>query len=139
MIKKIFLLLVLSLLISPATFAHEIEVEKTQEKPNTTTYTNYRDCIKLYKLPYDKLFFLALSSIEANKFEIVEMQSRGGYIIFKAENKEFLITVLQKDKLYSFMKISPCDNNYYFSPNIPEKIFNQIALLFNAELKEIKL
>lgn len=139
MIKKIFLLLVLSLLISPATFAYEIEVEKTQEKPNTTTYTNYRDCIKLYKLPYDKLFFLALSSIEANKFEIVEMQSRGGYIIFKAENKEFLITVLQKDKLYSFMKISPCDNNYYFSPNIPEKIFNQIALLFNAELKEIKL
>ena len=139
MIKKIYLLLVLSLLISPATFAQEIEVEKTQEKPNTTTYTNYRDCIKLYKLPYDKLFFLALSSIEANKFEIVEMQSRGGYIIFKAENKEFLITVLQKDKLYSFMKISPCDNNYYFSPNIPEKIFNQIALLFNAELKEIKL
>jgi len=77
--------------------------------------------------------------VEANKYEIVEMQSRGGYIIFKAENKEFLITVLQKDKSYSFMKISPCDNNYYFSPNIPEKIFNQIALLFNTELKEIKL
>jgi len=139
MIKKIFLLLVLSLLISPATFAQEIEVEKTQEKPNTTTYTNYRDCIKLFKLPFDKLYFLALSSVEANKYEIVEMQSRGGYIIFKAENKEFLITVLQKDKSYSFMKISPCDNNYYFSPNIPEKIFNQIALLFNTELKEIKL
>lgn len=137
MIKKIILSVFLILFTTIPTIAEEVEIS-TQEK-RTVPYTNYRDCIKLYKLPFDKLFFLALSSVEANKYEIVEMQSRGGYIIFKAENKEFLITVLQKDKLYSFMKISPCDNNYYFSPTIPDKIFNQIALLFNTELKEIKL
>lgn len=137
MIGKILLSIVLLLFTTIQTLAEEIEIT-TQEKPSIT-YTNYRDCIKLYKLQFDKLFFLALSSIEANKYEIVEMQSRGGYIVFKAENKEFLITVLQKDKLYSYIKITPCDNNYYFSPQIPEKIFNQIALLFNTELKEIKL
>ena len=82
---------------------------------------------------------MALSAVGANNYEIVEMQSRNGYVIFKADNREFLLSVLKKDKNYTFLKLSPCDNNYYFSPQIPFKIFNYIALHFNNEVKEIKL
>lgn len=105
---------------------------------STSSYTNYRDCIKLYKLPFSKLYFLALSSVEANKYETLEMQSRNGYIIFKVDNREFLLSVMKKDKNYTFLKLTPCDNNYYFSPLIPQKIFNYINSHFNAEVKELK-
>lgn len=139
MIKKIFTLLFMLGISCSFVLAEDVDVTMPQEKPNTLVYTNYRDCIKLYKLPFDKLYFIALSSVNANKYEIVEMQSRNGYIMFKAENKEFLLTVLQKDKDYSFIKLTPCDNNYYFPSNIPQNIFNQIASQFNTEIKEIKL
>ncbi|MBS4761056.1 MAG: hypothetical protein KHX03_10205 [Clostridium sp.] len=101
-------------------------------------YTSYKNCIRLYKLPSKKLFFLALSSVNANKFEILEMQSRNGYILFKAEGKEFLLDVLGKDKNYTYLKLTPGNNNYYFSPSIVQKIFNYIDVNFNAEVKELK-
>lgn len=104
----------------------------------TSSYTNYKDCIRLYKLPPQKLFFLALSSVNANKYEIVEIQSRSGYILFKANGKELLLDVLKKDKNFSYIKLTPADNSYYFSPTIPTKIFNYIDLHFNSEVKELK-
>lgn len=107
-------------------------------KQNQLSFTNYKDCIRLYKLPFGKLFFLALSSVNANNYEILEMQSRNGYIIFKAEGKEFLLNILAKNKSYSYLKISPCDNNYYFNSKIPYKIFHYVDLQFNADIKELK-
>ena len=113
-------------------------IDKTY-KQNSSSYTNYKDCIRLYKLPFSKLYFLALSSINFNKYETKEIQSRNGYIIFEAENREFLISVFKKDKNFTFLKITPCDNNYYFNPSIPRKIYNYIDLHFNNEVKELKM
>lgn len=113
------------------------ELEATYAQ-SVASYTNYKDCIRLYKLPYDKLFYLALSSVNANKYEIAEMQSRNGYIIFEAEGREFLLNIMKKDKNFTFLKLAPCDNNYYFSPLIPQKIFKYIDLQFNAEVKDLK-
>ena len=107
-------------------------------KQTGSAYTNYRDCIRLYKLPFEKLFYLALSSVNENKFEIVEMQSRNGYILFEAEGREFLLTVMKKDKNFTFLRLTPADNNYYFSPFIPQKIFRQVDVNFNTEVKELK-
>lgn len=113
-------------------------IDKTYQQ-NTASYTSYKDCIRLYKLPYSKLYFLALSSINFNKYETVEMQSRNGYIIFEADGREFLLSVFKKDKNFTFIKLTPSDNNYYFSPSIPQKIFNYIDLHFNNDVKELKL
>lgn len=118
-------------------FAAEDELEASYAQ-TAAQYTNYRDCIKLYKLPFEKLFYLALSSVEGSKFELLEIQSRNGYLIFKADDKEFLISVFKKDKNSTFIKITPCDNSYYFSPQIPQKIFNYIVAHYNNEVKEIK-
>ncbi len=123
--------------LSMQTFAKEDELEASYAQ-TAAHYTNYKDCIKLYKLPYEKLFYLALSSVNGSKYELLEMQSRNGYIIFKADNKEFLISVFKKDKNSTFIKITPCDNSYYFSPQIPQKIFNYIVAHYNNEVKELK-
>ena len=116
-IKKIFtavLIIYLSLVSGfyAKTFAKEDELEAAYAQ-TAAQYTNYRDCIKLYKLPFEKLFYLALSSIEGSKFELLEIQSRNGYIVFKAEDKEFLISVYKKDKSELHLK--------YFKPEeVPE-------------------
>lgn len=108
-------------------------------KQNQAAYTNYKDCIRLYKLPYGKLYFIALSAVNANNYEILEMQSRNGYIIFKAEGREFLLDILAKNKSYTYLKLTPCDNNYFFNPQIPFKIFHYTDLHFNADIKELKI
>ena len=136
--KKIILSVTILLLsvISNCVYAQD-QLDKTYTQ-TASSYTSYRDCIRLYKLPFDKLFYLALSSVNANKYELLEMQSRNGYIIFEAEGKEFLLDVMKKDKSFTFLKITPADNNYYFSSTIPRKIFNYVDLNFNAEVKELK-
>lgn len=110
-----------------------------QVKAQTTAnYTNYKECIRLYKLPVQKLYFFALSSINSNKFEVKEMQSRNGYVIFEADGREFLLTAMKRDKSYSYLRLTPCDNNYYFSPTIPQKIFRYVDVNFNEDIKELK-
>ena len=134
MFKKLFILLILFVsvfLISQNTCC-------ASSAQTTANYTNYKECIRQYKLPVQKLYFLAVSAIPANKYEIKEMQSRNGYVIFEADGREFLLTAMKKDKSYSYLRLTPCDNNYYFSPSIPQKIFRYIDVNFNEEVKELK-
>ena len=137
MIKRFLACALLCVSISAVRAFSQDTIDKTY-KQNAASYTNYKDCIRLYKLPYEKLYYLALSSANFNKYEIKEMQSRNGYIIFEAEGREFLLDILKKDKNYTFLKLTPCDNNYYFNPQIPRKIYNYVDLHFNSEVKELK-
>lgn len=135
-LSVIFILIIVGF-VSP-TKAQNTDAIETAYAQTTASYTSYKDCIRLYKLPYDKLYFLALSGINSNKYKILEMQSRNGYIIFEAEGREFLLNIMKKDKSFTFLKLTPCDNNYYFSPFIPQKIFRYVDLNFNTDIKELK-
>lgn len=135
-LSVIFILIIVGF-VSPSK-AQNTDAIETSYAQTTASYTSYKDCIRLYKLPYDKLYFLALSSINSNKYKILEMQSRNGYIIFEAEGREFLLNIMKKDKSFTFLKLTPCDNNYYFSPFIPQKIFRYVDLNFNTDIKELK-
>lgn len=136
-ILSIIFILSIACFVSPSK-AQNTDALETSYAQTTASYTSYKDCIRLYKLPYDKLYFLALSSINSNKYKIMEMQSRNGYIIFEAEGREFLLNIMKKDKSFTFLKLTPCDNNYYFSPFIPQKIFRYVDINFNTEIKELK-
>lgn len=136
--KTSFLFLLTLLLCSNTpSFAQE-ETTPVQTQA-VVSYTNFRDCIRLYKIPAEKLFVLALSSVNANKFDLLEIQSRNGYIIFETQGREFLLSIMKKDKNLAFLKLTPADNNYYFPPAIPQKIFNYIDTNFEIEIKELKL
>lgn len=104
----------------------------------TPTYATYQSCIRQYQLPYEKVYYLALGAVNSAKFNILEMQSRSGYILFEADKKEFLLSVMKKDNKTTFVKITPADNNYAFSPTIPQRVFSQIDLAFTTPIQEIK-
>ena len=80
---------------------------------------------------------MTLASITANRFEIKEMQSKTGYILFKAANKEFLATVVYFGLNKSMLKITPTNNNYYFAPGIVTNIFKYIDINANSSIESI--
>ncbi len=131
----------LFVLISFVSLSAQVSAESTLDKTHKQTqasYTSYHDCIRLYKLPFGKLYFLALSAANSLGYEIKEMQSRNGYIIIEEDGREFLLSVNAKNKTYTYLKLAPCDNNYYFNPLIPKRIFNYVDLNFNMDIKDLK-
>ena len=56
------------------------------------------------------------------------MQTKGGYIEFKAASKEFLAIISEVDNKNSILKITPTNGVYHFAPGIVYKIFEYISL-----------
>ncbi len=111
--------------------------EPTMQQLTTPQDISYDDCTKDYYMPSEKLYYLTLASISANRFEIKEMQSKTGYIIFKAGGKEYLASVVYYGLNKSMLKITPVNNNYYFAPGIVSNIFKYIDINVDAKVEQI--
>ena len=61
----------------------------------------------------EKLFYLTLGAVTANRFAIEEIQTSNGYIIFTAANNKYLATIAGIDGNNSILKITPCNNIYF--------------------------
>lgn len=94
----------------------------------TPQNVNFNNCTRTYILPADKLFYMAIASANANKFEIEEIQSKTGYILFSAVNKQYLASVVSVDSTHSMLKITPTNNNYFFPPGVVLNFFKYIDL-----------
>ena len=79
-------------------------------------------------MPVENLYFFALASINANKFVIDEIQSKSGYILFTAANRQFLASVNRVDPKSAILKIVPADNNYFFPIGVVTNFFKYIDL-----------
>lgn len=104
------------------------QVTQTKTSGNLLTPININQeaCSKMFSVPADTLFMYTLGAIEANNFDIIEMQSKGGLIIFKALNKEFLATISVIDNKTSMLRINPTNGVYHFAPGIVSKLFEYI-------------
>ena len=89
----------------------------------------------MFAVNKDKLFYLTLGSITANKFTIDEIQTENGYIIFTAAKNQYLATIGMIDSSNAILKITPCNNIYYFQPGIIINIFKYIDLNLNTDIK----
>lgn len=89
---------------------------------------DYNICTRNYILTPEKLFYMAIASINANRFTIDEIQSKTGYILFTAVNKQYLASVVKVDANKSMLRITPTSNNYFFAPGIVLNIFRYIDL-----------
>lgn len=98
----------------------------------------FESCVKQYALPPEKLYYLTISAINANRFEVREIQTKMGYILFSAVGKEFLATVVKLGTQKSMLKITPTNGNYYFAPGIVSNTFKYIDLNVSAPLTEVK-
>jgi hypothetical protein len=129
---KLFLLIVFFLLALPV-YANEAP------NPLTVPQTNsFETCCKTYNMPADKLFYLTLASINANRFKINEIQSKTGYVLFTVANRQFLAGIVKISSAKSLLKITPASNNYYFPPGIVSNTFKYIDLNASTDVAIIK-
>lgn len=94
----------------------------------------FMNCSKIFQANQEKLFYLTLAAISANKFNIDEMQTAGGYIIFSANKNKYLATIAKVDNTNSILKITPCNNTYNFHPGIVTNTFKYIDLNITAKI-----
>ena len=114
-------------------FAAEIPaVNQTATTPQNIMFSN---CTKIFAVNKEKLFYLTLASLSANRFMIDEVQTANGYVIFTVNRNKYLATVAGVDSSNSILKITPCNNVYNFPPGILLNTFKYIDLNLNTEIK----
>ncbi len=97
----------------------------------------FEQCTKIFNIDAENLFYLTIAGINANRFQIDEIQSKTGYILFNAVNKEFLASVVKLDSKNSLLRVTPANNVYYFQPGIVLNLFKYIEL--NGSVKPVVL
>lgn len=95
----------------------------------------FETCSRMFAINKEKLFYLTLSAITANKFSIDEIQSNNGYIIFSGANNKYLATIAGIDADNAILRITPCNNIYFFPPGILLGMFKYIELNLNTEIR----
>ena len=133
-IKYILILIICILSFGANTKAEE----STLSALITPQNVEFADCTKQYNLLPEKLYYLTVGAINANRFEVQELQSKTGYILFKAVGKEFLASIVKLGTQKSMLKITPTDGNYYFAPGIVANTFKYIDLNGSSPLTQVK-
>lgn len=135
---KLRVLILSFLLTFSVAFAEPVvNVAQQQAAPPITQPQNiaFENCTKMFAVNKEKLFYLTLSAVTANKFSIDEIQTQNGYIIFSAANNKYLATIAGIDSDNSILKITPCNEIYFFQPGILLGMFKYIELNLNTEIK----
>ncbi len=96
-------------------------------------------CNKSFKVNSQALFYLTLSGINANRFIIDEIQSKSGYILFSVGQRQFLASVTIINPQNSMLKITPCNNNYFFPIGIVQNMFKYIELNLNTPIEKLNV
>lgn len=134
------ILLSVCLIIAGSCFAEDMQTQSmpANSRPNPAVINQnipYENCTKMFTVGKEKLFYLTLCAINANRFKTEEIQTSNGYIIFTAAKHKYIATIAGIDKDNSILKITPCNNMYFFQPGIIDNIFKYIELNKNTEIK----
>lgn len=113
------------LLIGQNAFANSAPIVASPVQPQSI---DFNICNKYFRLDNKSLFYLTMTGINANKFTINEIKSKNGYILFTVAQKQYLASVIKVDSKNSLLKITPCDNKYYFPSGIVQNLFKYIEL-----------
>ena len=135
--RIIILILLLFLLLPPICSVKAQGVEIDLSTLITSQNVKYQDCNKIFNIDNVTLFHMTIAAISANRFTIDEIQSKSGYILFTAVNKQFLATVLNVNTKQGLLRITPADGNYYFQPGIISNIFKYIEMNKNDKIQNL--
>lgn len=125
--ERIVRILLLSLLIfNPINFVYADTTP--QSNLGTPQMVTLPQCIKTFNVGFEKLFFLTEAAISSSNYNIEEMQTQGGYIVFTVSNYKFLATIMDFGESKAILKITPCNSNYTFPPIIIRNIFQYIEI-----------
>ena len=132
-IKKILIFILL--LMPMSVKAEEISLSTLVTVQNVP----FEYCTKIFNTDAESLFYLTIASINANRFRVDELQSKTGYVLFNAVNKEFLASVIKIDGKHSLLKVTPTNNVYYFQPGIVLNLFKYIELNYAEKPVPLKV
>lgn len=133
--------LLFALLITITSVSADTAAQQPTQQDNTQILTTpqnipFGSCTKIFGgINKDKLFFLSLGAINANKFTVEEIQTEHGCIIFKAAGQKYLATIAGIDDKNSILRITPCNNLYFFQPGILVNMYKYIELNKGTEIK----
>lgn len=133
--KKLFLILCLLLIGHNAFAAQNFE----NVSPIQPQIIDFSLCNKYFSVDKQTLFYLTMSGLNENKFKIDEIKSRSGYILFTAAHKQYLASVIKIDSKNSLLKITPCDNTYYFPSGIVTNLFKYIELNSKSPVEKVQI
>ena len=92
---------------------------------------------KIYSKDADTLFMSALSAINSNhRFEITEIQSRNGYILFLYNSKYYLLTLTKRYQNQTEIKILPQNSDYSLGSDVAQSIFASIDIQLRTQPME---
>lgn len=149
--KKIFLLILIigcfsgQVIASGATAPMSVKNGVSKPVPAVTVPpvqpqpVDFGSCSKVFKINSEKLFYLTLAGVNANRFKIDEIQSKSGYVLFTVARRQFLASVITIDSQNSMLKITPCDNVYYFPIGIVQNMFKYIELNFSTPIEKLSI
>ena len=112
-----------------------ITVQKPQIPITQPQNVAFEDCTKMFEINKEKLFYLTLGAVSANRFTVEEIQTSNGYIIFTAANNKYLATIAGIDANNSILKITPCNNIYFFPPGVILGMFKYVGININTDIK----
>ncbi len=85
------------------------------------------DSFKIFNKNPDELFLSSISALNSSKaFEISEIQTKNGYILFKYENKYYLLTVTKKYLNQTEVKILPQNSDFSDNGETAKMVFSLI-------------
>jgi hypothetical protein len=100
----------------------------------------FEDSFKIYPKDADTIFMNALSAINSsNQFEIAEMQTKNGYILFLYGSRYYLLTVTKRYQNQTEVKIMPQNSDFSQGSTVAVEIFKLIdAKLLTQPMEQIK-
>jgi len=140
MILRVFTVFLFIFFTTNSISADDVVQTSSLQPPAQTSLTTpqniaYANCTKMFTVNKEKLFYLTLAAVNANKFEVDEIQTENGYIIFTVAENKYLATIAGIDAQNSILKITPCNDIYFFPPGVFLGMFKYIDLNVNTEIK----
>ena len=124
---------------APITSIKPISMADSAASPVQPQAVDFVVCTKFYKIDCQKLFYLTLAGINANRFSISEIKSLTGYVVFTAAQNQFLAMIIKVDDQNSMLKIIPCNNTYYFPVGIVQNMFKYVELNINLPIEKLSI
>lgn len=84
----------------------------------------FEDSFKIYGRDADVIYMSALSAINAsNKFEIAEIQTKNGYILFLYGSRYYLLTVTKRYQNQTEVKVMPQNSDFSQGSEVAKAVF----------------
>lgn len=97
------------------------------------------ECYKIYPKDADSLFMNALSALNSNsRFEISEIQSKNGNILFLHGSKYYLLTVTRRYQNQSEVKILPQNSDFSQGSDVAKAVFYLIDNQLKTSMESVK-